>query len=145
MPALGACPAFEIDADLHLSAMLDGLSAYGTLRGRAPSTCSRCLTPITVEMDVEIREAFLEPGAETEADEAYPLEGAQIDLEPLIRDAVTLNQPIYPRCREDCPGLCPTCGARRDDGCGCTPATGDPRLAVLADIEIRSDDARPEA
>ena len=145
VPAIGACPPFEIQADLQLTSMIDGIGIYGTLRGLSETTCSRCLAPVTVPVDIEVREAFLAPGEETEEDEAYPLEGSMIDLEPLIRDALTLNLPAYPRCAEECEGLCPSCGTPRATGCDCTPTTVDPRLAVLGDLQIRSDDARPEA
>lgn len=145
VPAVGGCPPSTIDAELSLTSMLDGVSVHGTLHGTAAASCSRCLTPLQVPVEIEVREAFLEPGEETEEDEAYPLEGTLVDLEPLLRDALILNLPTYPRCAEDCVGLCPICGAPRADGCDCTPTTGDPRLAVLADLKIRSNDARSQA
>lgn len=35
-------------------------------------------------------------------------------------------------CREDCRGLCPTCGKNLNEGpCGCREDNGDPRMDVL--------------
>ena len=40
----------------------------------------------------------------------------ELDLEPPIREAILLAEPIAPLCREDCPGLCLVCGERLDEG-----------------------------
>jgi uncharacterized protein len=39
------------------------------------------------------------------------LRGNWLDLLPMVRDAIHLAVPIAPRCRPDCRGLCPDCGA----------------------------------
>ena len=64
------------------------------------------------------------PAGGTEADEdAYPLVGDELDLEPLARDAVLLDLPLAPLCSADCLGLCPSAGPT-----GTTvPATVRPR------------------
>jgi uncharacterized protein len=44
-------------------------------------------------------------------EDRLPIErGGHIDLEPVVRDEVGLALPLVPLCREDCLGLCPTCG-----------------------------------
>ena len=43
------------------------------------------------------------------------MEGDLIDLEPALRDQVVLALPFQPLCSDDCPGLCPECGARLAD------------------------------
>ena len=50
-----------------------------------------------------------------EDEDVSKLEDDLLDLEPLLRDAVVLALPFQPVCREDCPGLCPECGARLAD------------------------------
>jgi uncharacterized protein len=37
-----------------------------------------------------------------------------LDLEEAVRQYSTLAIPMKPLCREDCPGLCPVCGAKRE-------------------------------
>jgi len=64
-------------------------------------------------------------------EELYPIVDETIDLGPLARDAVVLELPMAPLCREDCAGLCVQCGANRNEGdCGCV-APRDPRWANL--------------
>jgi len=76
-----------------------------------------------------VREHYAPDG---EGDEdAYPLEGDELDLEPLARDAVLLDLPLAPLCSVDCRGLCPQCGANWNlVTCDCVP-TGDPRWSAL--------------
>ena len=74
-------------------------------------------------------------------EEAYPLRGDELDLEPLARDAVILELPLAPLCSEGCLGLCPTCGANRNtEPCACAPPS-DPRWSALD--ALREPDARP--
>ena len=64
--------------------------------------------------------------------ESYPLVHDQVDHEPLAREAVLLELPQAPLCRDDCRGLCATCGADLNEGpCGCVPEDRDARWAAL--------------
>ena len=75
-----------------------------------------------------MRERFAPAGGTDRDEEAYPLAGDELDLEPLARDAVLLELPLAPLCAEDCPGLCPTCGANRNtETVRLRPARRDPR------------------
>ena len=68
------------------------------------------------------------------------LQGDLVDLEPLLRDAVVLALPFQPLCMDDCPGLCPECGARlADDPDHAHDAAIDPRWAALADLSGQTD------
>ena len=40
----------------------------------------------------------------------------EVDLEPSVRDAISLAEPIAPLDRPDCPGLCIVCGLPLDEG-----------------------------
>ena len=45
-----------------------------------------------------------------------------VDVTPDLREDILLALPAYPVCREDCRGLCPTCGRNLNDGsCSCQP------------------------
>lgn len=48
--------------------------------------------------------------------------GEEIDLAPLVREMVILSVPVKPLCKPDCKGLCPVCGADRNEE-GCEHAT----------------------
>ncbi len=122
-----------VEIRVTLERLQDGLVVRGELRAPWEAACSRCLAPVGGELAVHVDELF-EP--EPLAGETYRLEPDAIDLEPLVRDALTLDLPGVPLCRDDCAGLCPQCGARRDGApCGCTTDTPDPRWAALRSLE----------
>jgi uncharacterized protein len=51
-----------------------------------------------------------------------------------VRDALVLDLPLSPLCREDCRGLCAGCGIALDDlPDDHTHTTTDPRWAALAE------------
>jgi uncharacterized protein len=101
----------------------------GTVTAPWEGECRRCLGTARGTLAVGVRELY-----EDQADglETYPLHGDQLDLAPLVRDAVLLELPQVPLCAEACLGLCPNCGANRNDGsCSCETDTTDPRWAAL--------------
>ena len=119
-------------------------SVSGRCSAEGPLSCSRCLEPVTwnVEEDfsVEYRtpaaapldaEAVLEEG---DLDVAF-LQGEEIDLTELAAEQVLLAMPMRIVCQESCAGLCPRCGANlnNDGECGCEPEI-DPRWESLADL-----------
>jgi len=97
----------------HLKAELVLENASGVLIVRGPVettlklTCDRCLTVWAEALRVEITEAL---GFDGDGD-GYALESGTADLEPVLRDALLLEVPLRPMCRDDCLGLCATCGA----------------------------------
>jgi uncharacterized protein len=129
-----AAVASEARAELILESLPgDTLLASGTVDAEWSGECRRCLGPASGSVRAEVRELF-EPGSDEE--ETYLLRGDQIDVEPLVRDAVLLELPLAPLCREACQGLCPECGANRnDDDCGHKPDTRDPRWAALDQLK----------
>lgn len=107
----------EVDVEVLLEPVHRGVMATGTVRAPWVGQCRRCLEPVRGELETEVRELYEEGSDETET---YLLQGDQLDLEPLVRDAVLLGLPQAPLCEEGCSGLCPTCGAELDQGpCGC--------------------------
>jgi uncharacterized protein len=63
---------------------------------------------------------------------AFPIQADQIDLAPMARELVMLELPVAPLCRDDCAGLCATCGANRNDTpCTCGQPVTDDRWSAL--------------
>jgi len=116
---IGVPGGSELQLELRLESVSEGVLVSGTVTGTATGECSRCLHPISVRLEVATQELFAYPDSTTDAtaedDEVGRLQGDLIDLEPAVRDAVVLSLPTSPLCREDCPGLCPECGAHWDD------------------------------
>ncbi len=119
----------EAEADVTLTPFSGGIEAVGTVGAPWVGLCRRCAAPVSGQMRIEVHERFAD--AVAAEDELYPLEDDTIDLGPMVRDALVLELPMAPLCREDCAGLCPQCGADRNEGpCGCV-APRDPRWANL--------------
>jgi uncharacterized protein len=126
----------EVAIDAVLEVVSGGIVVAGTVTAPWVGECRRCLRAVRGELVVDVREIYeprrgLAESVEHE-EETYPLPGEQLDLMPLARDAVLLNLPAVPLCRDDCAGLCPRCGADRNEGrCGCDEPAGDSRWSVL--------------
>ncbi|WP_020671182.1 YceD family protein [Amycolatopsis nigrescens] len=128
----------EIELDLLLESVVEGVLLTGTAVAPTTGHCSRCLDQISGEVEIELTELFAYPDSTTEAttdeDEVSRLVDDRIDLGPLVRDAVVLALPLVPLCTEDCAGLCVGCGVKWAD---LEPAHGhetiDPRWAALVE------------
>jgi uncharacterized protein len=116
---LGVPEGSPLELDLRLESVVEGVLVSGAVSGTATGECVRCLDQVTVPVVVDLQELFAHPGQERdEDDDTDPLpemDGVLLDIEPALRDAVVLALPLQPLCRDDCPGLCPQCGARLAD------------------------------
>jgi uncharacterized protein len=119
------------DVDLELTSDPGGITAQGVVKAPWTSECRRCGGPVSGMVEADVRERFAPTTGRYADEDAYPLTGDEIDLEPLARDAVLLGLPLAPLCREECRGLCPVCGTDLNESpCTCQPA-GDPRWSAL--------------
>lgn len=118
---------------------LDGRLAYG-----GKLECSRCLADYPFETD----EAFtlvLYPRRPADASErelgrdeldVFFYDDPEIPVSPIVEERIQMAVPMKPLCREDCRGLCPTCGADRNHGdCDCRSDTIDPRWEALEKLK----------
>jgi uncharacterized protein len=125
----------EIQLDLRLESVIEGLLVSGTVRTEAVGECVRCLDPVELDVELPVQELYAYPDATTASDEDVQLlEADLLDLGPVLRDAVVLALPLQPVCRDDCPGLCPTCGAKLADDPSHQHEQLDPRWAALQDL-----------
>lgn len=63
------------------------------------------------------------------------IEGDELDLDELIYSDIILLTPTKFLCKEDCKGLCPTCGKNLNEGdCACAKQQTDPRLEALRQL-----------
>lgn len=138
----GVAEGSDLDIELRLEAVLDGVLATGTASALATGECVRCLKEIDQQFEVDFQELYLyEPAPSDDAEEELALEGELLDLEPVLTDAVVLALPHNPVCDPECPGLCPECGARlADDPDHTHGPAGDPRWSKLADIDLKTEE-----
>ncbi len=85
-------------------------------------------------------EAELASTFELDEVDAEPFDGKTIDLDPIVREQVLLALPVSVVCREECKGLCSTCGQDLNaKDCGHSGQKQiDPRLAKLGEIKLKN-------
>lgn len=143
--------AFRVVGTAYQGSAGEEILLDGTITGALELECARCLA----RYRHRLREPFrfvLEPAglrtpAEPEAAAALLREGmcladevelgwyrgSEIQLDSVCRELIALALPVKPLCREDCAGLCPSCGADRNDtACGCSEAASSSPFAALA-------------
>jgi len=133
--------AAPIAGSLRLTRTNRGLFVDGRFGTALVERCGRCLSPVSATVEVELREEALpmvdlqtgQPvGAPEEADALRIDEHHVLDLEPAVRDAISLAEPMNVLCRDACAGLCPDCGKDRNLEPHRHERELDPRLAPLA-------------
>lgn len=131
----------DVPIAFHLESTNTGIVVRGKVSAEYRDTCRRCLADVHDTVTVEIGELYQR---EITDPDAYPLEGEQLLLAPLVREHLLLALPDAPLCRTDCPGLCPVCGADKSNpaeaDCGCVVGASDPRWAALEALRGRLDD-----
>ena len=99
----------NIEVDVRLESVHEGILATGDAFAEAKAECSRCLEPLTLPVEVDFQELFAY--SVTDEEELAVIDES-IDLEQVIRDEVVLSLPFQPVCNESCLGLCAECGVK---------------------------------
>ena len=124
-----------VKVEVRLESFNGGLRARGHVEAPWHGVCRRCSTPVLGVSSVTVNERYVDEPTIAD-DEAYLIENNEIDLAPLAHDAILLDLPIAPLCREDCKGLCPQCGTDwNESGCACLVPI-DPRWATLDGLQL---------
>jgi uncharacterized protein len=156
--SIGVPSGSDIELDIRLESVVEGVLVSGTARVQLSGECSRCLDPVSDELEVDLQELYAYEETDhrgrpvrthsdegDDDDEQRHMVGDLLDLEPVLRDAVVLDLPLAPVCRDDCPGLCPQCGFRLEDD----PQHGhdviDPRWAALGALADETSSASTNA
>ena len=134
---------FPLEGELSLLRTDRGIFVNGSLNTRVEAVCSRCLSDFDQPLTLKIEEELLLT-VDTSTGASIPAQGEvgaftinenqEFDLGEAVRQYVLLSLPMKPLCREDCAGLCPSCGRNLNVGpCSCSQPI-DPRLAPLAKL-----------
>lgn len=122
-------PGAIVSANLHLESLTDGIVVDGTIDVPWVGTCRRCLQPAAGVEHIEVHELYQPVVVDPDA---FAIDGDQLDLGPMVGEAILLEAPANPLCRPDCAGLCPTCGVDRNlESCGCQAPPADDRWQAL--------------
>ena len=125
----------RIGVDVELESLSDGITVTGRISGPWVAVCRRCLGEATGMLEVDVRELYQ---VKPTIDDAFTYDGDLLDLTPLVREALMLDLPVAPVCRDDCAGLCPVCGVDRNEApCSCDAQATDPRWSALEGLAAR--------
>lgn len=128
----GVAAGSAIALEFRLEAVMDGVLATGSASVHVSGECVRCLEPVEDDLLLDFQELYLYETPSDDEDDVSALEDDQLDLEPVLTDAVAFALPHHPLCDPDCPGLCPSCGARLAENPDHTHGEAiDPRWAAL--------------
>jgi uncharacterized protein len=131
----------------------DTIHVRGRLHADVALSCGRCLEGFTLGLDQELDLFYLahEAGQQEEEDEvelsdrdvvvAY-YEGDRLDLGDVIREQLLLAVPLSRVCREDCQGLCPSCGINRNQQ-KCSCPNEEPSLTPFAELRRKLGGSEP--
>jgi uncharacterized protein len=125
-------PSFEFTGRIvNLGGLL---KLSGELHFKFSANCLRCLSRVESAMDIEVNESFVED-LKSDDDDAYTFEGNVVDIDKPLMDNIILALPMKIICREDCKGLCGTCGTNLNlKNCNCDESKiVDPRMEKLKD------------
>lgn len=108
----------------------------GRLETEIRLACRRCLAELdrrlSVPLDLWYRTGGAGEAAEGDAVFPLPRDSRRLDLVGALREELLLAVPAFPECEDGCGGLCPGCGAPRDEvECDCTFDEPDPRWDAL--------------
>lgn len=129
----------SLTGNLILTRTKEGILMQGTLRFSLTRECDRCLEAFQGCADVELAELFAYPPDAIKSDFSVDSNG-EIDLAPLLREEVLIEDSYRAVCRDDCRGLSAETGLNLNDTIEAQiePSAEaeradaiDPRLAVL--------------
>jgi uncharacterized protein len=152
-PAAESSAPFVVELQAHR--MAEDVYLEGSIEGELEFECSRCLAryrhashePFRLVLEPAGSRVPADPEAAValardgmclgEASETGWFRGEEIDLGAFVLEAIALSLPVQPLCREDCPGLCPRCGAELAQGaCGCAERKPESPFAVLGTLRL---------
>ena len=112
---------------------------HGTIGGDVELPSRRCLGNATGHVLEEGHLIFAEADTEGIQDDpdVFILDDrkAELDLRPALREQWLLHVPGFAVCRDDCRGLCPSCGADLNvECCDCDPSSTDKGWGALGRI-----------
>ncbi|MGI5977744.1 MAG: YceD family protein [Candidatus Limivicinus sp.] len=109
------------------------LRLEGTLTAEMRCICDRCGSEFDSTKETKLDAVIAEEESEDNP-ELFILDGDEVDLDEILSTLFILDMETKFLCREDCKGLCPTCGKNLNLGpCGCRKEP-DPRFAVLEQL-----------
>ena len=123
----------KISGTVSNKASLVRLEAVISYEYDAP--CDRCGTDTTTKYSVKVDKSLAASIEGEESDTILLVPDMKLNLEEFLYSETIVSLPMKHLCKEDCKGLCTTCGQNLNDGsCDCERTDLDPRMAKILDI-----------
>ncbi|MBM3947979.1 MAG: DUF177 domain-containing protein [SAR202 cluster bacterium] len=135
--------ALRVRGSVRMLKTGEGVWVGVALDSEVSCDCSRCLTGLRLPVHVEFEEEYFpialgrteERGLDPVDESQYINYDQVLDLDPAARQYLALAVPMKPMCKEDCAGICQTCGANLNNGpCACPRDTRDVRWGPLLEL-----------
>lgn len=149
-------------ASLSLQRQGQTIVVSGSAKAEITGLCASCLKSITVRLEPKFSLVLFRQGSDeakaalhgadddpdsegvdlsadsgAEDDGVGEYDGKVVEWGELVREQLVLAMPLAPRCKDDCAGLCPECGADRNEtACGCVTKRMDPRWEKLRLLKL---------
>ncbi len=141
MPGDGPSATEPLSATLRVIPGDGGWLVTGSLSGMVSMVCDRCAKPtgFTLDHAVEAFEQRPGQGADETDEPRIRVTGSKVELDvgALLWEEFVLALPLKPLCKDGCAGLCPHCGADRNETpCDCGNDEGDQRMAVFRGLKV---------
>lgn len=95
--------------------------------------CGMCLEHAITKIGIDFSERFSETSSDD--DEIWSINDKIIDITEPIRTCILLNLPVKILCKDDCKGLCTSCGINLNlENCNCDTSDIDPRWESLRSL-----------
>jgi uncharacterized protein len=146
---IGSLPEGDSHLDLEEDASqldidLQGVRLVSPVKVRVGAVfeCARCLDEYECTLSgpvgavVLVGEAPVERVPDEEGVLRVPGSAKYADITEQIRSEILVRVPLKALCKEDCRGLCPSCGINLNcERCSCRAMSGDPRWDGLKDVK----------
>ena len=119
------------------------IRVQGRYTGTLEADCDRCLALTLFPLEKSF-DLFYRPPPDLDVDEIKIdegeaeigfYEGLGLELADLIKEQILLALPMQRVCREECKGICPVCGANRNEvPCECHIKPADDRWIALKNL-----------
>jgi uncharacterized protein len=100
----------QFNGKARVSNTPQGILVQSNFQGNTNAECVRCLENFSLLISCEFSDLYAFDNRSTTESGLILRDDANIDLEPLVREYLLIEQPISPICSPDCKGLCPECG-----------------------------------
>ena len=118
-----------------ITAYEDIIVMKATIKTKLNLICSRCIDTFIYPIDIDIEERFTNNKDLINDEEIMFVEGDSLNITEIIENSIISTLPIKRLCKDDCKGLCSTCGANKNiSNCSCNDEDVDIRLAKLREL-----------